>query len=234
MNPRRADSLGSQEREIHVIKPKPESQYLAWTQSTAHVQPSLHPSPAAFSPPGLTADRVSPSLSQPHPRDAFISPRAREKPGFGRGLKELGKNLPLGISFLHPPGINQPMEASQLGGRLLRVKHVEAKRLLALPRCRNCVLKGPGKGEELCLSCGPMKGPRERTFSLSPVHADVFHSNPGSFLEGSAHPQEAGESLRACKLMGNMINWEKKGVLFVLLMIFCFHYVALKQACLAS
>lgn len=46
--------------------------------------------------------------------------------------------------------------------------------------------------------------------------------------------QETGESLRACKLMGNMINWEKKGVLFVLLMIFCFHYVALKQACLAS
>ena len=76
------------------------------------------------------------------------------------GFEGLGENLPLGISFLHLPGINCPMEmeALQLGGELLRAKHVEAKMLLVPPHCRNGVLKGPGKGEESSLSHGRTQG----------------------------------------------------------------------------
>jgi len=33
---------------------------------------------------------------------------------------------------------------------------------------------------------------------------------------------------------GNGINWEQKGFLFGLFVIFCFHYVPVTQTCLAS
>lgn len=44
VNLRQADSLGSQRRYIRVIKPKPESQYLAGTWSAVRVQPGCRPS----------------------------------------------------------------------------------------------------------------------------------------------------------------------------------------------
>lgn len=90
----------------------------------------------------------------------FYQSRGKGEARIWGGFKGLGKNLPLGISFLHLPGINCPMEmeALQLGEELLRAKHVEAATLLVPPRCRNWVLKGPGRGGESALSRGPMPG----------------------------------------------------------------------------
>lgn len=99
----------------------------------------LHCPPRLFSLPALAAGSCfPPSLSQSCPRDTSISLRAKEKLGFLGGFKGLGKNLPLGISFFHLRGINcaMAMEALQLGGELLRAKHVEAKTLLVPPHCR--------------------------------------------------------------------------------------------------
>ena len=41
------------------------------------------------------------------------------------------------------------------------------------------------------------------------------------------------QAYESASTMGNMIHLEKKGFLFGLFMIFCFHYVPIKQTCLA-
>lgn len=224
VNPRQADSLGSQRRRICVIKPKPESQYLAWTWSAACVQPGPRPSRCLIALPSFSTSSLLPAWS----RSRIVFPPLRANPvpetllsvsgqgrsrDLGRGFKGLGKNLPLGISFLHLPGINCPleMEALQLGGELLRAKCVEAKMLPVPPCCRNWVLKGPGKGEESSLSRGPMQGRSGKVFCLSSAHANVAHSTPGIF------PGRPGRQEQACKAastMGNTINGEKQGFLF--------------------
>lgn len=50
-----------------------------------------------------------------------------------------------------------------------------------------------------------------------------------SFLEGPAHPREAGARNKPGASTGNVINWEEKGILFGLFMIFFFHQLPIKQ-----
>lgn len=82
-------------------------------------------------------DVFPPPPRSPHPRETFISLRAREEPGFG-GVQGIRKEFACGNLF--PPSAWDKLretEALQLGGELLRAKHVEPKTLLVPRQRRN-------------------------------------------------------------------------------------------------